>query len=103
MRQEPDRRVALLDKSAKLREALSQQGWQIGQTQSQIIPIYLGEPELTMHLAERLFEQGLFIPGIRPPSVPAGESLLRVSLSAAHSSEQIQQLIETLDGLRSQM
>jgi 8-amino-7-oxononanoate synthase len=45
-----------------------------------------------MQLASRLRERGLLVPGIRPPSVPDGESRLRISLSAAHTDEMIGQL-----------
>ena len=49
-----------------------------------------------MELAHRLREAGLMVPGIRPPTVPEGESLLRVSLCASHSPEMIDQLVEVL-------
>ena len=71
-----------------------------GDGESQIIPMYLGEPNLTMQLAGELFDRGLFVPGIRPPSVPAGESLLRISVSAGHSEEHLEQLLTALGQLR---
>jgi 8-amino-7-oxononanoate synthase len=93
---EPQRRTALLERAAALRARLIEQGWNVGQSESQIIPLYIGEPERTMQLAARLREGGIFIPGIRPPSVPEGESLLRISLSYGHSEAMIERLVSAL-------
>jgi 8-amino-7-oxononanoate synthase len=50
-----------------------------------------------MAIAQRLREQGLFVPGIRPPTVPLGQSLLRISLTAGHTSEHTEWLLQALD------
>jgi 8-amino-7-oxononanoate synthase len=89
---EPQRRQQLQQRAKELRTRLRQQGWNTGDGDSQIIPLYIGEPEPTMRLARALFAQGLFVPGIRPPSVPEGQSLLRISLSSAHTRAMIDQL-----------
>ena len=73
------------------------------QCASQIIPLIVGEPAATMRLSEVLGEQGFWVPGIRPPSVPAGESLLRVSVSYGHTTEQLDDLADALGRLRSLM
>jgi 8-amino-7-oxononanoate synthase len=96
---EPQRRVQLQQRAKELRARLRQQGWNTGESDSQIIPIYIGEPDPTMRLAEALLAEGLFIPGIRPPSVPEGQSLLRVSLSSAHTPTMIDRLCEALRAL----
>lgn len=93
---EPQRRITLLDRARALRVELRRQGWTIGRGESQIIPIVLGDAKRTMQLAARLREQGLFVPGIRPPSVPAGESLLRISLSYWHTPQMIERLMAAL-------
>lgn len=92
VQREPQRRVRLVENAVALRARLRRQGWNTGESTSQIIPIYIGEAEPTMQLAARLLERGLFVPGIRPPSVPDGQSLLRVSLSSAHTPEMIDEL-----------
>jgi len=96
VRDEPWRRVGLLDCSADLRQRLHQQGWNVGACDSQIIPLLVGHPAAAMHLACQLRERGLLVPGIRSPSVPAGESLLRISLSSAHTPEMIDVLVAAL-------
>jgi len=47
-------------------------------------------------LSQRLADRGLWVPAIRPPTVPAGTSRLRVSLSAAHTDDDVDRLLETL-------
>ena len=100
VRQEPHRRTQLLANAARLRARLREQGWNTGDSESQIIPIVVGDPERTMHFAVRLREHGFFVPGIRPPSVPEGESLLRLSLCYHHTDEMIDALVEELGRLR---
>jgi 8-amino-7-oxononanoate synthase len=97
---EPHRRQQLLATAANLRERLAAQGWNIGNTASQIIPLIVGDADRAMHLASRLRDAGYFIPAIRPPSVPEGESLLRLSLCYHHGPEVVDALIENLARLR---
>jgi 7-keto-8-aminopelargonate synthetase-like enzyme len=92
----PQRRTALLETAATLRETLATQGWNLGHSTSQIIPIILGTPQRTMQASAALREQGLLVPGIRPPTVPAGQSLLRISLSYGHTEAMITRLVEGL-------
>ena len=96
VRAEPQRRQELLSRATAVREQLVTQGWNVGQSASQIIPIYLGEPDRTMKIAHQLCTRGLLVPGIRPPTVPIGESLLRISLSWSHSTGMLDQLLAVL-------
>jgi 8-amino-7-oxononanoate synthase len=97
---EPNRRESLLRNAAALRERLREGGWNTGDSESQIIPIINGDAHRTMRLAASLREAGFFVPGIRPPSVPEGESLLRLSLCYHHTTEMIGGLTEALARLR---
>jgi len=99
---EPERRAELLTFANELRQQLGRQGWDTCASASQIIPLRVGSPDRALQLADELLEQGLWVPAIRPPSVPAGESLLRLSLTAAHSGAMIERLIEALSKLRPQ-
>ncbi len=93
---EPNRRQELLQRADQLRQTIAECGWDVGKSQSQILPLYIGDPKRTMQLTDRLRSRGLLIPGIRPPSVPAGESLLRISLSWSHTAEMLDELIDAL-------
>ncbi|HHT9116292.1 MAG: 8-amino-7-oxononanoate synthase [Planctomycetes bacterium] len=64
--------------------------------ESPIIPIIIGSAEDALNISTRLYENGILLPAIRPPTVPLGTSRLRVSLMATHSKEDINKLINTL-------
>ena len=100
VRREPHRRQELLASAAKLRAELTEQGWNTGNSASQIIPLIIGDAKRTMELAAALRDAGFFIPAIRPPSVPEGESLLRLSLCYHHTLEIIDALTTRLVRLR---
>lgn len=102
VRDEPERRVELLAKAERLRAALTAQGWDTGRSSTQIVPIVVGEATTAVALAERLHERGLFVPGIRPPTVPLGQSLLRVSLTAGHTDEHAARLVAAFGELRAE-
>jgi len=89
---EPWRRTELLSKAQRLRNRLRGEGWNVGNTSSQILPVFIGDPGATMELSAKLRNLGLWVPGIRPPSVPPGESLLRISLSFGHTDEMLDRL-----------
>jgi 8-amino-7-oxononanoate synthase len=96
VKKEPDRREELLERATLLRQQLASTGLDIGRSESQIIPVILGSPERTMRAGAQLRQAGFFVPGIRPPSVPEGESLLRISLSWLHPPEQVERLVKAL-------
>jgi 8-amino-7-oxononanoate synthase len=101
VRQEPYRRRELLERATYLRSRLNEQGWNTGSSTSQIIPLIVGDPNRTMQMSKRLREAGFFVPGIRPPSVPDDQSLLRLSLCHHHTPEMIDNLLVQLARLRS--
>ena len=100
IRSEPERRHQLLATSQQVCETLQQQGWSV-RSNSQIIPIMIGDPSSAVRMSEQLLQQGLMVPAIRPPSVPEGESLLRLSLSCGHTPEMIDQVLNAFAELSS--
>ena len=66
---------------------------------SPVVPVMIGSETDALAVADRLLRAGLLVPAIRPPTVPAGTSRLRVSLSAAHSDEEVARLIAALSSI----
>ena len=87
----------MLSTAADVRQRLQERGWDIGPSQSQIVPIFVGESEAALRFSARLRDRGLFVPPIRPPTVPKGAACLRISLSALHSADMIDRLVRGLD------
>jgi 8-amino-7-oxononanoate synthase len=84
-----DRRQTLAGHARQLRELVPGLG---GDPQSPIAPLHIGEDRRAMSVTGRLLESGVFVQGIRPPTVPEGTARLRVSLCAGHSANDIQTL-----------
>jgi 8-amino-7-oxononanoate synthase len=103
VRDEPTRRLELAWRADGLRRRLREQCWRIGESASQIIPLVVGDPARATHLSRQLRQRGLLVPAIRPPSVPQGESLLRISLTYGHSDAMIERLLEALGALRAEL
>ncbi len=83
-----------------VREGLLDLGFDLMGSQTQIIPILIGDPERTMVISADLYEQGVFLTGIRPPTVPEGESRLRLTVMADHSDDDIARLLEAMAEVR---
>jgi 8-amino-7-oxononanoate synthase len=96
VRDEPERRSNLLTRSQLLRDELRHQGWNTGASASQIIPIIVGDPQRAVDLSSQLRGRDLFVPAIRPPTVPDGEACLRISLTAGHADEMVSALLAAL-------
>ncbi len=70
------------------------------QSMTAIQPVVVGEPGPALAASRALLEQGFFVPAIRPPTVPAGTSRLRISLCASHAHEQLDELAGALGKLK---
>ncbi len=68
----------------------------VGPSAGPIVPVLVGTPERAVALADRLRGRGLIVPAIRPPTVPAGTSRLRISLTAAHADDEVAALLAAL-------
>jgi 8-amino-7-oxononanoate synthase len=95
---EPQRRRELLGRAAEFRARLAARGIDTAAAGAQIVPVIAGEPAAALALAERLAAAGFFVPAIRPPSVPPGQSLVRASLSWLHSDADLARLADALAG-----
>lgn len=100
---EPQRRAHLQALIAQLREGVQQiceahpeRGWQLLPSDTAIQPLIVGSNEAALALMAKLREQGLWVPAIRPPTVPAGTARLRIALSAGHTADDVSRLISAL-------
>jgi 8-amino-7-oxononanoate synthase len=86
---EPDRRTYLLEQAEEFRGVLAQGGFDTLGSETQIVPVLVGENARTLEMSARLRERGLMAVALRPPTVPPGRARVRFSLSAAHSREDL--------------
>jgi len=97
--EEPHRRRELLERATGFRELLSQSGLDVAGATTQIVPIVVGAAADAVAVAAQLAAAGLFVPAIRPPSVPEGKSLVRVSLSWHHTADDVARLASTITSI----
>lgn len=90
------RRERLRAHVARLREALRTAPVRLLPSRTPIQPIVIGDNAAALASMARLWDRGLWVPAIRPPTVPVGTARLRVTLSAAHTPEHVDRLIEAL-------
>lgn len=90
------RRRRLQELVSRLRATLHPARWSLLASQTAVQPLVVGGNAETLHVAEKLLEQGLWVPAIRPPTVPEGTARLRISLSAAHTEAHVDRLVEAL-------
>jgi len=93
---EPQRRTALHANIKRLRDGASQLGIALGHSTTAIQPLIVGDEGRALALSRALYERGLWVAAIRPPTVPRGTSRLRITLSAAHTPAQIDLLLDAL-------
>lgn len=98
---EPSLREKLLENTTYLRAKLNELGYDTMKSQTQIIPILVGDSKQTVKISGSLYEKGLFIPGIRPPTVPKNKARLRINLMAIHSKQDLDLVIEALKPFQS--
>lgn len=70
------------------------------ESDTQIQPLIVGENTTTLQLEAKLYQLGIWVPAIRPPTVPVGTARLRITLSAAHSEAQVATLLSALQDLQ---
>lgn len=92
-------RKTLLGHAARLRRGLRAHGFEVPDGESQILPVLIGENDRTMQLSAGLLARGVFVQGIRPPTVPEGTARLRLTPMATHRVEQIDRAIEAFASL----
>ena len=94
METEPEHREKLHRNATQLRQGLNDLGFDTLGSETQIVPVLIGPDELTVIFWKGLWEAGIFTTPALPPGVPPGQSIIRTSVNANHTPEQIERLLE---------
>jgi len=97
VREEPWRREALQDRIVQFRDGAARRGLAVMPSSTPIQPLVLGSETAALTASHRLAEAGYRVAAIRPPTVPAGTARLRITLSAAHTPQQVEGLLASLE------
>jgi glycine C-acetyltransferase/8-amino-7-oxononanoate synthase len=95
---QPDRVGRLSANAETLREAFADEGLEVGGSETQIVPVPVGDAGTAMELCERVLERGVFAQGIRPPTVPEGSSRLRFTVMSTHRREELERAAKLVGG-----
>ncbi|HUC07566.1 MAG TPA: 8-amino-7-oxononanoate synthase, partial [Solirubrobacterales bacterium] len=87
---QPERVERLTANATTLRQALIGEGLAVDGSETQIVPVAVGDAKATMELSGRVLERGVFAQGIRPPTVPVGSSRLRFTVMSTHRREELE-------------
>ncbi|WP_288953688.1 8-amino-7-oxononanoate synthase [uncultured Citrobacter sp.] len=93
-----DRREKLAALIQRFRSGVKASDFTLANSHSAIQPLIVGDNARALRLADTLREQGCWVSAIRPPTVPAGTARLRLTLTQAHEAQDIDRLLEVLDG-----
>ncbi|UCF40203.1 MAG: aminotransferase class I/II-fold pyridoxal phosphate-dependent enzyme, partial [Gemmatimonadota bacterium] len=100
---EPERRERLWENTRRFQEGCRSLGFDIGPTQTPIVPVLIGTLTNTFAFWRRLFDGGVFTNPVVPPAVPPDQCRLRASLMATHTADQIDSALETFGRLGREM
>lgn len=95
--EEQPRRIDKLHANARaLRDALAREGFDVAGTETQIVPVIVGEGSTALRMCELALEDGVFAQPIRPPAVPAGTARLRLAVMASHTKAELRDAARVL-------
>ncbi|HLG34395.1 MAG TPA: aminotransferase class I/II-fold pyridoxal phosphate-dependent enzyme [Bacteroidia bacterium] len=103
LKNESERVTKLWENTWYMKYALKQMGFDLGKTETPIIPIFVRNDMLTFQFASKLLDEGIFVNPVVSPAVPADSSLIRLSLMATHTIEQMDIAIEKISSVAKQL
>ena len=103
MREEPERIARVNAIGEKMRKAYTELGFNIGHSVTPVIPILIGDDELTFMMWKALFENGVFVNPVISPAVAPGHQLLRTSYMATHTDAQLDHVLEVFEKVGKQL
>lgn len=96
IQQEPERIKNLWEVTEVALQGFRELGFEIGKTETPIIPLFIRDNEKTFIFTKMLFEEGIFVNPVVSPAVPSNDTLIRFSLMATHSKQQVEYAIDTI-------
>ena len=96
MRSEPERQQALWDNTHYALKCYKDLGFEIGHTQSPIVPLFIRDADKTFMATRMIFDAGVFVTPVVPPAVPSQDTLIRFAIMATHTHQQIDFAIEQI-------
>ena len=96
LQSEPERIEALWDITRYALDRFREAGFEIGDTESPIIPLYVRDEEKTFIVTKLAFDEGIFINPVIPPACAPDDTLVRVALMATHTKAQVDPAVEKL-------
>ena len=97
LKEEPERREWLWRNTKILHDGFKSLGFDIGTSQTPVIPVYVGDVLKVFQMCMMLHQEGVFVNPVVPPGVPPGRSLIRVSCMATHTPEQMHFALEKFE------
>jgi 7-keto-8-aminopelargonate synthetase-like enzyme len=96
MTEEPERIAQLWRNTTRMKEGLHRLGFDLGKSQTPILPLYCRDRVTAFKLCKRLQEEGIFLNPVVSPAVAPGQELIRLSLMATHTDSQIDFALDKL-------
>jgi 8-amino-7-oxononanoate synthase len=96
MEREPERRERLWQNTRFFAEGLRSQGFDTGESETPVVPVVVGEDLAALRMVQRLHEEGVFVNCVLSPATPPGRALIRTSLMATHTREQLSRALEVI-------
>lgn len=94
LREEPERLESLWRNTRKMQTGLKELGYDIGESETPVVPVVIGEVDRMLMFWKELFDAGVFTNPVTPPAVPEDSCRLRISLMATHTDDHIDQVLE---------
>ena len=103
IRSEPERRERLWRNAEKMQEGFQEIGFDIGPTETPIVPVHVGPMDKTFKFWKALYDAGVFTNPVVPPAVPEGSCRLRTSFMATHTDEQLDTVLERMAAIGNEL
>jgi len=101
VQEEPEHLANLWNNVVKMREGFKSLGYSVGNSQTPVIPVMIGDQMKAFLMTKALYDNGVFATPVVEPGVPPGQSLIRTSYMASHTDEELDYVLDVFDKLRS--